>query len=714
MNPSSLPSLICLFAMPLLGAFIYSRNRQSRVHRLFFSLTVVIAYWAFTEFNLRQAESYETALFWTRAGCFKIMLSPLLIHFILSYIDKWKEYDLFKAVCLTYFPATGLAIADLLTGSINGFPVKGAWGWTIGRPVYPALFVFYLAWKATALAFVAKETKSYLKDADAHERNSFRLFFYGIIVAIILGIALGAIRSGFPDMSIVAALFFSIYLGFIISKYGLFLSPSDTADDIIDLMGDCLILTGTRNRIVRVNRALLKLTGYHEKELIGENMSRLIDNSSFTVTPREKDELIDSREARLVSRAGRSIPVLLSRTIVYNRGNMPLASVIMAKDLTLWHKSREEFARAEKLESYELIIRSIVHDFNNLLASISGHLFIAEESGTLPESTRKNLDNAEKAALVAANLTRRLALYAKESALEKSVCSLREIIDESAELVLKGTSIRFELVSGNDVWPVNVDRYRMVEVFINLFINSRQAMRDTAGRITVLCANHKDDAGNDYVKISVRDEGEGIPETIAAKVFEPFFTTKPQGTGLGLSIVKNIVESHGGTITVQPRRNIGTTFTILLPKASFAQETVVSVTDSGEAMPPVSILLMDENDSFRMAFSTILGQLGHRVEQVKNGSHAIERLVNAKAEGISFDCVILDLIVTEGVGAVQAIKRIREIDPAIKAILTSGHADHPAIDDYEQHGFDSVLKKPFVITDVRNALAAVFGEKVAG
>ncbi|MBN1307666.1 MAG: PAS domain S-box protein [Chitinispirillaceae bacterium] len=714
MNPYSIPSLICLFAMPLLGAFIYSRNRQSQVNRLFFLLTVTISYWAFTEFNLRQAESYTTALFWTRAGCFKVMLSPLLIHFILAYIDKWREYDKLKAVCFIYFPVIGLGAVDLFTGSINGFPIKGAWGWTIGEPVYPALFIFYLAWKTTAIAFVAKETKSFLKKAKPHEKKSFRLFFYGVIVAIILGVALGAIRTGFPDMSIAAALLFSLYLGFVIWKYDLFLSPSDTADDIINLMGDGLILAGTRNRIVRVNRALLKLTGYHEKEIIGENISRLISDASLPVTHGEKNETIDSREGRLVSRSGRSIPVLLSQATVYNKGNMPLALVIVAKDLTFWHKAREEFARAEKLESYEFIIRSIVHDFNNLLASISAHLFVADKLETLPESTRNNLENAEKAAYVAANLTRRLGLYAKANALEKSVCTIREIINESAELVLKGTSIRFELISGSYVWPVNVDRYRMVQVFINLFINARQAMCDEAGMITVRCDNHRNDAGKDFVKITVCDEGEGIPVGIADKVFEPFFTTKPQGTGLGLSIVKNIVESHGGTVTVVSRRNTGTTFIILLPKAKSIEETSIPVYACGEKMHSGRILLMDADDSFRSIFSTILCRFGLTVEQVKTGSEAIERIISAKAEGASFDCAILDLIVPAGIGALQAIRRIREIDPAIKTVLTSGHADHPAVGDYGRYGFDAVLKKPFSFTDVHIALSSLFGEKVGG
>jgi PAS domain S-box-containing protein len=717
MNPYSAPSFICLLVMPFLGTFIFSRNPKSPVHRLFFILTTTIAYWAFAEFNIRQAESYETAFFWTRAGCFKILLSPLLIHFILVYIDKWKDHNRLTLIGLIYCPALLLVALDLFFGIIDGAPVRETWGWSVGKPANPMPIVFYFTWKIIAIAFVTKESISFMKTCKRHERKSFCLMFYGILAAVALGIAstftASIIRPEFPELSIPVSLLFSFYLTFIIWKYNLFLAPSDTADDVIELMGDCLILTDTHYRIIRVNRALFQLTGYTDREVIDKHVSLLMDDASFQLLNEGKGESIDSDEARLISKEGRSIPVLLSRTIIYNNGNMPLASVIVAKDLTFWHKSQEEFARAEKLESFEFIIRSIVHDFNNLLASISGNLYIAEKSGMLPESIKKNLANAGNAAYVAANLTRRLSSYAKENVLDKSICNIGGIIDESAELVLKGTSIRFELISEKDLWTVNVDRYRMVQVFINLFINARQAMCDT-GEITVRCVNQTDDLRKETVKINMYDDGGGIPASIIDRVFEPFFTTKPQGSGLGLSIVKSIVESHDGTVTVESQQDIGTIFTIRLPKASAEKETATAVNPHGEGIPPGKILVMDDDNSLRSIFSLIIGQFGHKVENAKNGSEAIELLMNAKANRSPFDCVILDLIVTNGTGALQAIKRIHEIDPTIKAILTSGDIDHPAMNDHKRYGFDFVLKKPFGFSDVQSALATVLGYKIAG
>jgi PAS domain S-box-containing protein len=597
MNPYSVPSLICFMLMPHLGAFIYFRNRQSPVHRLFFVVTTVIAYWAFTEFNLRQAESFAGAFFWTRAGCFKIMLSPLLIHFLLVYIDKWKEYDKFKAISLTYFPAAAIALFDLSTGAIGGTPVKEAWGFAAGKPAIPAVFIFYFSWKIIALSFVLKESAAYVKDADPQERKPFRLFLVGILTAVILGISSawisGSLRPNFPEITMAVAILFSLYVSYLIWKYNLFLAPHEVADDIIDLMNDGFILVGNHYRIMRVNKGLYRLSGYDEKELIGQNVSKLIETDGEENGNTAPAAL---RETRLISKTGRFIPVLLSRTTVRNKAGILLATVMIAKDLTQWHKSRQELSRIEKLESLDLIVRSMVHDFNNLLSSISGHLTIADTSGCLPDSLKKNIASAEKAVDVAANLATRLSMYAKANKTELSSCNVGKIIEESADLALKGSSVSFEFPANGDLWPVRVDKYQIVQVFINLFINARQAMSD-GGRIKVFCNNVVDDAGEEFVSISVRDEGGGIPAHVSKKIFEPFFTTKPNGSGLGLSIAKSIVEAHHGKISVESGEKIGTTFTILLPRVMVSLLSSIIVLFAKTPTPPTLTESFMEPDS---------------------------------------------------------------------------------------------------------------------
>lgn len=601
MNPYSIPSLICLCTMPFLGAVIFAQNRKSHVHMLAFFLTFLISYWAFTEYNLRQSHSYAEAFFWTRAGCFKIILSPFLIHFILAYIGRWNVYIKSKTFILVYLPAITLAFTDLFTGAISGSPVKEYWGWTSGRPTYPSILILYFTWKILALSFVGKEAIAFLKNAAPNQRNSFTLFLYGIIAAVILGIAStyvsGMIRPNFPEISIIIALFFSIYMVYIIWKFNFFLAPSDTAENIINLMGDSLVLAGPQNRILQINKTLLELSGYTENELLNAEISILFDRFLESPVNLEKEKKITSVETRLISKTGQSIPVLLSKTVVYNKSKLPVITIIIAKDLSFWYKAQKEFIHAEKLESYEVIMRGIVHDFNNLLGSISGQLEIAEISGKLPDSLKRNVALCRKAISVAMNLTRQLSMYAKENELDVSVCHISEIIQESADLALKGTFIQFDIQSDNNLWLINVDRYKLIQVFMNLFINARQAMPNT-GNISVKCTNYKDRELNECIKIIVQDEGDGIPGDIIDKIFNPFFTTKQKGTGLGLHIVKNIIEAHQGSIAVESRPHFGTTFTILLPKAPEIDNIIVSDTECVKNSTDSKIMAMyDENST---------------------------------------------------------------------------------------------------------------------
>jgi PAS domain S-box-containing protein len=550
-----------------------------------------------------------------------------------------------------------------------------------------------------------------LKKAEPNQRNSFSLFLYGITIAVIFGIAStyvsSMIRPKFPEISIILALLFSIYLTYIIWKFNFFLAPSDTAEDIINLMGDSLILAGPQNKILRVNKSLMKLSGYTEKELINMDISSLLGVIlDYPINLGGKDK-ITSVETRLISKIGQSIPVLLSKTVVCNNSKMPVITIIIVKDLSFWYNAQKEFIHAEKLESYEIIVRGIVHDFNNLLSSISGHLEIAEISGKLPESLKKNVALCRKATSVASNLTKQLSMYAKEEELDISLCNILEIIQESADLARKGTFIHFDIQSDNCLRPLKADRYKLIQVFMNLFINARQAMPNE-GKITVTCMNYQENESNGFIKISVQDEGDGIPDDIIRKVFDPFFTTKQKGTGLGLYIVKNIIEAHQGKITVESRCNIGTTFTILLPQVTKCDEPIASDPIVLTNVSEKKILVMDDDESVRLTFSQILSRNGHRVEHAKTGSEAIDLIIRAKTDMISFDCVILNLTISASIGAERAVKRILEIDPQIKTILTSGYETHPVVDDYRNYGFHSVIKKPFNSTDVQKAVSSAF------
>jgi signal transduction histidine kinase len=292
-----------------------------------------------------------------------------------------------------------------------------------------------------------------------------------------------------------------------------------------------------------------------------------------------------------------------------------LCTIIFSRNkssIELWKKAQQELVNAEKLHSYESIIRGIVHEFNNLHGSISGHLELAEMSGRLPESLRGNIALCRKALSVTIDLSRQLAMYAKENEPDVAVFHISEIIQLSADLTLKGDFIQFFIETDFSLHQVKVDRLKIMQVFINLFINAKQAM-PCGGKITVICNNYQNDHLNNFIKISLQDEGEGIPDEIIDRVFDPFFTTKPEGTGLGLHIVKNIIEAHHGTITVKSKQHNGTTFTILLPAVTGFEEDRVSNINNLKCIPEKKTPVIDDDTVRQPAFTTLMAQIHHQV-----------------------------------------------------------------------------------------------------
>ena len=244
----------------------------------------------------------------------------------------------------------------------------------------------------------------------------------------------------------------------------------------------------------------------------------------------------------------------------------------------------------------------------------------------------------------------------------------------------------------------------------NLVLNADEAM---AGRGTVVVSVKNRDVpsgtvprlpeGGRFVSMSIQDSGTGISEQNLAKIFDPYFTTKQKGSGLGLATSYSIIRNHGGIIEVQSEVSRGSTFTIYLPAAkdtSIACTTVITTT----AARTGKILVMDDEELVRNVAADMLKILGHEVQCAADGKAAIEMFSRAKADGSPFDVLILDLIVKGGMGGEEAIRKLREIDPDIVAVVSSGYADNPVLADYRMHGFSAILNKPYNIGALRDCI----------
>jgi CheY-like chemotaxis protein len=209
------------------------------------------------------------------------------------------------------------------------------------------------------------------------------------------------------------------------------------------------------------------------------------------------------------------------------------------------------------------------------------------------------------------------------------------------------------------------------------------------------------------VRIEIEDHGVGIPKENLLKIFDPFFTTKEKGTGLGLSTVQSIVKNHGGRIEVDSTLGVGTTFSIFLPATYPSEISSAQVVPEEKLIEMARILVMDDEETILDVLGLILSELGHEVHTAKNGEEAIGLVQAAAAQGSRFDLLIMDLTIKGGMGGIDAIKRIREIDPEAIAIVSSGYSNDPVMSDPRKYGFIDVLQKPYTMHDLKEKLATI-------
>ena len=242
----------------------------------------------------------------------------------------------------------------------------------------------------------------------------------------------------------------------------------------------------------------------------------------------------------------------------------------------------------------------------------------------------------------------------------------------------------------------------MNEALVNILINAKQSM-PRGGTVHLEARNFLNtqtdekidlDPGK-YVQLIIRDEGIGIPEEIRNNIFDPFFTTKPEGHGLGLSTVHFIIKKHDGKIELESDPGIGTTFTIYLPiseeqpKAEDRKEIdLIQGTND-------KILFMDDDQDMRENIKELGELLDYHFVCVKDGYEAIEYYMKAYEKGEPYQAVILDLTIKgSDMGGEEVIKKLRVLDPEVKAIVFSGHSTKPIVANYRDYGFSGKLNKP--------------------
>jgi two-component system cell cycle sensor histidine kinase/response regulator CckA len=370
-------------------------------------------------------------------------------------------------------------------------------------------------------------------------------------------------------------------------------------------------------------------------------------------------------------------------------------------------RSEEQLRQAHKMEAIGLLAGGVAHDFNNLLTVIVGYAGALLNDDALAASVKDDLSQISRAAEQAATLTRQLLAFSRRQVLKPEVLDLNASISELEKMLrrLIGEDIELRVRLASRPALVKADPGQIEQVILNLVLNARDAI-ESGGRIAIESAHVEmsepgRNTSRSSVMLSVSDTGQGMDEATRARIFEPFFTTKERGrgTGLGLATVYGIVEQSGGSITVASELGYGSTFKVYLPATSDRPSR--QPPSSGRvaaSYPPVTVLLVEDEEMVRAVARRALEQHGIRVIEAENASRALS-LFNAGPG--RFQAVVTD-VVMPGMSGPALVEELLSLEPNLKVLFVSGYTDNDLVQQgVTERGF-LFLQKPFAPLELVN------------
>ena len=488
-------------------------------------------------------------------------------------------------------------------------------------------------------------------------------------------------------------------------------------------IGDGVVATDIEGRVTLLNKAAEELLGCDPDRALGKPIGAAWRAVPETPQNAGRDLIRDvletgqSSEDRdgVLQRGHDGRERLLSRSAAPIRGPTGdvVGVVLVFRDITEKCRLESEILKSSKLESLGLLAGGIAHDFNNILMAIVGNLDVAR--GAVPDGTeaRECLQEVGVAAHRARDLTAQLLTFARGGAPVKQSAFIGDVLTDSVRFFSRGANVRCDVRVPSDLRAVDVDLGQITQVFNNLVLNAIQAMPQ-GGTVQIRAENLELQANSGlplasgaWVKISIHDQGCGIKPENLTRIFDPYFTTKETGSGLGLSTAYSIVRRHGGLITVESAEGKGANFQVFLP---VSKKPVARIRDSQPAerfQGQGRVLLLDDEPTVRRAVARMIERLGYEPEETADGAAAVASYQAALTAGRPFQAVIMDLTIPGGMGGKEAMIRLRQIDPEIRAIVSSGYSTDPVMANYLDHGFRAVIVKPYQIDDLARVLSAV-------
>jgi PAS domain S-box-containing protein len=498
-----------------------------------------------------------------------------------------------------------------------------------------------------------------------------------------------------------------------------------------------LYMLDPQGLITNWNTGAARIKGYSEADVIGRHFSlfytpedRAKDLPALALASARRDGRYESEGWRC-RKDGTQFWANAVIDAIRNDDGEIIGFAKITRDLTERRQaqmdldqSREQLAQAQKMEAIGHLTGGLAHDFNNMLAGISGSLELMKlrlAQGRF-QDIEHYISSAQGAASRAAALTHRLLSFARRQTLDPRPTNANKLIGDTKEMVQRtvGPSIKVETALANGLWPTLCDPNQLENAILNLCINARDAMPE-GGRIIIGTANtsldqraarERDLQAGEYISISVTDTGTGMPPDVLVRAFDPFFTTKPtgQGTGLGLSMVHGFARQSNGQVRIDSEMGRGTTVQLYLPRhrGEAEQETIEPIVDEAlVAGAGETVLVVDDEPSVRLLVTDVLNELGYAAIEAADGASGLQVL----RSDARIDLLITDVGLPGGLNGRQMADAARSSNrPDLKVLFITGYAANVAIGNGRLDLGMHVLTKPFAMDKLAARIRSIIAE----
>jgi len=692
-------------------SYIYAQKQNTAVNKTCLIFLASLLGWVFCDFIawMPTPPSWKIPLF--RIACiFWIPSGFLFLNFTYAFLEKEKDifYKIMLAAC-----AVAILLSLATDWTIQGHE-KTYWGEMVVHGILFDPFILLLVTPSTLYAYYLTFEKA-LKTNDTNQKKQLMLLLLGVTISLSIGLVCDFllptvlkvhdfIRMGSSVCGVISLCAFLAVIKYNFLSVGVEKAARNLFENILD----GIIVLSPDGNIIQINESAKAMFHVRDSEMKSLKISDLLANHDCTETYQNREIKIERKgEMRFFS---------VSQSTI-EEYEVQLGKLIIVRDFTDIRLAGQEkrllqgqLQKAQKMEVVGMLAGGVAHDLNNILSGIVSYpeLILLH----LPEDSplKKPIKAIQESGLQATEVVEDLLTIARGVAISKETSNLNIIVEEylasneHRQIEQTHSFVKFNKELDSDLLNVSCSKIHITKALMNLVINASESTKGSSGTVTISTMNRYLDEPlkgyeqvhrGEYTVLIVSDDGPGIASEDLDRIFEPFYTKKKMGrsgSGLGLAVVWNTIQDHKGYKDVKSSHK-GTVFELYFPaernKITPGKKPLSLADYTGNKE---KILVVDDEAQQRDIAFRLLTELNYHAATVSSGELAIEYI---KRE--SFDLIVLDMVMPEGINGRETYEAVIKIRPGQKAIIASGYAKTKEVKMAQALGAGKYLKKPYIL-----------------